>query len=184
MNQRVAHRYAQALLDLAKDRDVVAKVLDDQKELAVSWHEVKEFRAALNNPIIRPNVKVDLLHKLFESKLTPETMRFLDLLIRKGRGGMLGLVAEEFIRMIETERNILHAEITSAIELSSSEKKELQAKLENMSGKSLIVKFVIDLEVRGGFIARMGDTFIDASLRHQLEVLREQFKKGGAPILN
>jgi F0F1-type ATP synthase delta subunit len=53
-----------------------------------------------------------------------------------------------------------------------------------MTGKQVRSEFTLDPKLRGGFVARMGDEMVDASLKHQLELLRQQFSQSGSPVLN
>ena len=110
-------------------------------------------------------------------------MKTIALLIKKGRSEYLLGTAEEFLRMLDAKNGVLSAEVESAVSLTPDEEKQIVATLEAMTGKKLRPQFTTDPKLRGGFIARMGDDMIDASLRHQLDLLREQFAQG-APILN
>jgi F-type H+-transporting ATPase subunit delta len=47
-----------------------------------------------------------------------------------------------------------------------------------MLDKKVRLKFRTDNEMVGGFIAKVGDTLYDASIKHQLELLRKQFLTG------
>ena len=86
--------------------------------------------------------------------------------------------------MLDVKHNILHARIRSAVGLTEVERQQLIAKLERMTGKHVRAEFNADAALRGGFVARVGDDMIDASLKRQLERLREQFAQGGSPALN
>jgi F0F1-type ATP synthase delta subunit len=41
----------------------------------------------------------------------------------------------------------------------------------------------VDKAIKGGLVVRIGDTVLDASVRRQLEILRERFLSGG-PLTN
>ncbi|MDP4237445.1 MAG: F0F1 ATP synthase subunit delta, partial [Bacteroidota bacterium] len=66
----------------------------------------------------------------------------------------------------------------SARTLEEGAKPEIVQKLEKLSSKSVRASYEVDPTLRGGFVAKVGDTLIDASLQHQLENLREEFKRG------
>jgi len=54
----------------------------------------------------------------------------------------------------------------------------LQSRLEKILNKKVRLNFKIDLDLVGGFIAKVGDTLYDASIKHQLELLKKQFLTG------
>ncbi|HEX5316535.1 MAG TPA: ATP synthase F1 subunit delta [Candidatus Kapabacteria bacterium] len=184
MNRRVAARYAQALMDLGEGMKVLDKLAEDLRDIEQTAQASRELKVFLLSPVATPDQKLRILNELFGKRSSELTMKFIALLVRKGRSEYLLATAEEFLRMLDAKRNILHARIESATQLTDAEQMQLMAKLERMTGKRIRADFTLDPSLRGGFIARMGDEMIDASLKHQLAVLREQFMQGGAPILN
>lgn len=184
LNRRVAMRYATALMDLANERGILDGIAEDMHSIETTIHSSRELKLVLLSPIVRPDRKLGLLHEIFGKRFQQVTLAFVDLLVRKGRAEYLLATAEEFLTMLDMQRNVLRATITSAVNLNVDEQKQIQAKLESITGKTIRAEFNIDPALRGGFVARMGDRMIDASLKHQLEVLREEFRRGGTPVLN
>ena len=184
MNRRVAARYAQALMDLAEERKVLDTVAEDLRDIEETIISARGLKVALISPIITPDQKLKVLTEIFSKRVSELTMKFIALLVRKGRADYLLGTATEFLRMLDNKRNILHARIQSAVTLTEEEKKQLLANFERIRGKRIRAEWAIDPTLRGGFLARIGDELIDASLKHQLELLRVQFAQGGAPILN
>ncbi|MGE5846338.1 MAG: F0F1 ATP synthase subunit delta, partial [Ignavibacteria bacterium] len=58
-------------------------------------------------------------------------------------------------------------------------KKRLKEKLESLLNKKVGFSFETDKSLVGGFIAQVNDTVYDASLKHQLDLLRTQLLEGG-----
>ena len=184
MDLRAAHRYAQALMDLGEERKTLDQIALDMASIEETLHNSKPLRAMLASPVVRLEQQIDVLTRVFDKQVGREVMSFITLLVKKGRAGLLAGTAEEFRKMLDVRRNITSATITSATPLSEDQSMIIQAKLENMTGKRIRPTFNVDPALRGGFTARIDDMLIDASLRHQLEILHEQFKSGGAAILN
>jgi len=184
MNRRVAARYATALMDLGEELKQLDKIAEDLRDIATTMHNSRELRVALMSPVVNQDRKGKIVMELFGKRFSAVTMKFMELLIQKGRAEFLLGTAEEFLRMLDEKRNILHAQVHSAVTLTEAEQMQIQAMLERMTSKRIKSEFLTDADLRGGFTARIGDQMIDASLRHQLETLREQFKTGGAPVLN
>jgi F-type H+-transporting ATPase subunit delta len=184
MHSRVANRYALALIGLAEEYKILETVADDMHAINDTLHGSRELRVVLSSPIVAQEKKKKVLHELFGKQLSKLTLSFIDLLVHKGRAEYLSATADQFLAMLDDRRGIVSAKIKSAKELSEEQQMQVQAKLERMTGKRLRPIFTVDPELRGGFVARIGDELVDASLAHQLEALREQFKHGGSPILN
>lgn len=184
MNRRIAARYALALMELAEERQLVDKLAEDLRDVEATIHSSRELKIFLSSPIATPDQKLKILSELFGKRSLEITMRFMSLLVRKGRAEYLHSTVEEFLSMLDVKRNILRANIESASKMTEEEQMQLMAKLERMTGKRIRAEFNINPALRGGFVARVGDEMVDASLKHQLELLREQFLQGGAPILN
>ncbi len=184
MNRRIAARYARALMELAEEQKLIDKLADDLHDVETTIRDSRELKIFLASPVATPDQKLRILREIFGKRSLEITMRFMSLLVTKGRAEYVLATAEEFLRMLDARRNILRADIQSASKLTEEEKMLLMAKLERMTGKRIRAEFGIDPALRGGFVARMGDEMVDASLKHQLEMLREQFLQDGAPILN
>ncbi|HET6511146.1 MAG TPA: ATP synthase F1 subunit delta [Candidatus Kapabacteria bacterium] len=183
MEQRVALRYAQALMDLANERDLVEQFSTDITTIDDVLESSKELRAMLHSPVIRPHLKHEVLQQIFAKHISKELLNFLELLVKKGRGELLRPTVVEFRKLVDTKQNVLRAKVTSAVELSEDQRKAIQSRLASLTGQTVVPSYFLDPSLKGGFIARIGDTQIDASLKHQLEVLREQFRSGSA-LLN
>ncbi|MFI5202513.1 MAG: ATP synthase F1 subunit delta [Candidatus Kapaibacterium sp.] len=184
MNRRVAARYAHALMDLGEGMNVLDKLAEDLRDIEETIHGSRELTVFLMSPVATPDQKLRILSEIFGKRSSELTMKFITLLVRKARSEYLYATAEEFLRLLDAKRNILRARVESATKLTETEQMQLMAKLERMTGKHIRADFTLDPSLRGGFVARMGDEMVDASLKHQLELLREQFLQGGAPILN
>lgn len=184
MNRRVAARYALALMELGEELNILDQVAQDLRDIEETVRGSRELTLVLMSPVINPEQKLKLLTEIFGKRCSEMTMKFITLLIRKDRSEYVLGAAEEFLRMLDVKNQIVHAHVRSAVGLTETERQQLIAKLERMTGKHVRADFNTDPTLRGGFVARVGDDMIDASLKHQLERLREQFAQGGSPVLN
>ena len=176
MDQRIALRYAQALMDIGKEKNSVNEIAGDMKVVFDALHDVHELKAMLHTPVIRPDIKRKVIHEVFQKHVSKDVMIFMDLLLRKGRGDVLDMTATEFLRLLDVDTNTVSATVTSARALDESAKQQIVSKLEKLTTKKVRASYAVDAALRGGFVAKVGDTLIDASLQHQLENLREEFK--------
>jgi F-type H+-transporting ATPase subunit delta len=178
MDQRIALRYAQALMDVGNEKNSVAEFARDMHTVDEALHDVHELRSLMHSPVIRPDVKRKVLHGVFGPHVSKDVMLFIDLIVKKGRADVLDLTTQEFLRLLDEATGTVPALITSARTLEDTARQQIVAKLEKISEKKVRASYAIDKSLRGGFVAKVGDTLIDASLQHQLENLREEFKAG------
>jgi F-type H+-transporting ATPase subunit delta len=90
----------------------------------------------------------------------------------------LPAVAAHFDRLLDQSRGIVAATVTSAAPLSPDEAKAVGSRVEAMTGKQVRLTAAVDPELIGGLVVRVGDQWIDASVRGRLERLREQLVAG------
>lgn len=184
MESRISQRYAIALMDIGTEQKLVDTFAKDMAFLHQTLHDSTQLRSMLHSPVIRPDIKRKVLTELFGSRISKDSMMFIDLLVTKGRASLLAGVAEEFQKLLDLDTNTVNADITSATELDAKDKDALVAKLHAMVKLTIRPHFHVDPSIRGGFVAKVGDTLIDASLQHQLENLREEWKHAASASVN
>jgi len=182
-NVRVARRYARALIAVAEEREELDRTAADLEIIGTLVRGSRELRLFLARPIVSEGKKRTVLVELFGRSLAPLTMKFLVLLLAHQREMELLAVIEQFGEIRDEKLGIVNVDVISAIDLSAPQEVELTRKLEQQTRKKVRIRFTMDKAVRGGILVRIGDTVLDASLRHQLDLLRERFTEG-APLTN
>jgi F-type H+-transporting ATPase subunit delta len=177
---RVARRYAQALMSAAEERKILDATAADLAKIDAVIQGSRDFRLFLASPVISIPRKKSVLQDLFGATVKPETIAFLHLLVVKQREGQLAEIIGQFNALHDAQRGIANVDVTTAVELTAQQHKTLQQQLERWTGKTVRMRLAVDASIRGGLVARVGDTVLDASLSHQLERLRERFARGAA----
>jgi AcrR family transcriptional regulator len=90
------------------------------------------------------------------------------------KDALLEAIVDRFVELAVAERDREVAEVRSAVPLTDADVERLREALSRATKKNVEVKVVIDPEVLGGIVTRMGDLVIDGSVRHRLDQLREQ----------
>ncbi len=175
---RVARRYAQALLEMAEQEKVLERVLKDAALLQNTIEGSRDLRSFLKSPVIKGETKITVVKSLFEKQVAPLTMNFLFLLVNKKREDVLPEIIAELLRLSDERQGIVTLELKAATDLSADHQSAIARRFEKIVGKSVRVQFSVDGSLRGGVVARLGDTVYDGSVRRQLEKLREQFASG------
>jgi F-type H+-transporting ATPase subunit delta len=87
---------------------------------------------------------------------------------------MAGQISEEYDRLLNEHYGIKTAEVTTAVQLDSTEAEKLEKQLESLVGKKVTMKLKVNPAILGGFIARIDDSMIDGSIRNRLETLKKR----------
>ena len=103
---------------------------------------------------------------------------FVAVLIDHKRIGQIGEIAEQFKRQINDRMGIADAKVSSARELTASEKKLLEQRLAAVTGKTVRATYSEDARLLGGAVVRIGSTIYDGSVRGQLERLKGDLVSG------
>jgi F-type H+-transporting ATPase subunit delta len=165
--------YARALFDAAQEEGRLEAVRDQLAQVADAEAEVPELRGLLRNPQLDPRARAAALEDLLGGG--DELLRnFLLLLVDKGRSARLEEIAAEFERLIAEHEGIVHAELTTAVELSDNEARTLLEQIEQASGRKVEATRSVDPELIGGIVLQVGSHRLDASVRGRLERLRRE----------
>jgi F-type H+-transporting ATPase subunit delta len=175
---RVARRYAEAAYGLAEEQQLGNRFAEDLALLQETMRSSREFVAFLRSPVISKDRKRSTLSELFKSRLSGFTFGFLNLLVDKGREDVLHDIVLEFFRLRDERQGLVVLDVRSATEMDENQQKTMVKRFEAVTGKKMRAAFRVDRELKGGFVARVGDTVYDGSLLRQLELLRERFAEG------
>ena len=122
-----------------------------------------------------------LAHDLYElagDKSFLVEARFLLELAEKHREGALPAILREYVELAqEDKRNLLMADVTTAMPLTPGQEQALAEKLAAMTGRTIKIRQHVDSEILGGIVVRVGDKLLDGSLSHQLSVLQADLLK-------
>lgn len=171
---RAAIRYAKAVLDLAKDQKSDSAVNDDMKSIANAFEVSKELNDMLNSPVVPTETKKSALLAVFKG-LNKLSVNLFDTLIANKRINILGDVADQYNKLFDEEHGIQIAKVTTAVPLTDELKKLVLIKAKELTGKDSEIINVIDENIVGGFILRVGDLQYDASIANKLSKLKREF---------
>ena len=179
---KISRRYATSLLESAIEKKNLEVISRDADLIASAMKVSPQLGRVLASPIVKPNVKLTIIDEIFKSKVSPEMIKFIHFLIEKNRENLLKDIISLFLELKDEKLGIVNVGVRSTVPFSEKQIEELKNKLESYLNKKIRFDFQTDEKMLGGFIAKVGDTVFDASLTHQLELLKKQFLKGGASL--
>jgi len=170
----IARPYAKALLDFVvegKNEDAVA---GDMELVLNTCKESRELIALFKSPVIRESRKIKIVDAIFGSKISEISLRFLRIIIQKGRDAFIPEIAAQFISEYKKLKGILSSEIISAVAVDQKSRKEIISLLASYTGKEIELTEKTDPDLIGGFVLNFEDKRVDASVRSELEKLRNE----------
>ena len=87
-------------------------------------------------------------------------------------------IFEDFINLRKEKEGIVDVLVKTSIQLNDDEKLKMKQKIDSYTKLKSDLTFEIDNSIIGGFVAKINDTILDASIKRQLERLKEKFKQG------
>ena len=166
-------QYANALADIALAQGAAAPALKQLADFGALYAESEELRNVLASPGVPREAKHGVIEKLAARMGASKIIRnFLFVVIDHRRSALLPKIIETFEDVVRKRQGIAEAEISSAVELTAAQKKEMAQKIADMTGKRVETKYAVEPGLLGGAVVRIGDTIYDGSLRSRLNELR------------
>ena len=179
----ISSRYARALLQLAEEKHELERVHEDMSTVDQTLRDSKELRAMLKSPVVKDDQKHDILDGIFQEHLSKDSLQFLHFILDKKRENYIYDISQRFIELYDHKRGIVKADVKSSADLNDQQKDILSKKLAEYTGKKVQSRYRTDDSILGGFIVRIGDTVLDASVNRQLQLLKERLLQDNS-VLN
>jgi F-type H+-transporting ATPase subunit delta len=166
-----ARAFADAVFDLRLDP---AKTLQEAQSVAELVASSKELREVWETPSIASAQKRAVLDAIVgRIGISRSVRNFVAVLIDHRRINFLGPIVKQFEQEINLRLGFVEAEITSAHELSPSDRGTLEARVEKLTGKKVRARYSSDASVLGGAVVKVGSTIYDGSVRGQLDRIQQ-----------
>ena len=174
---RAAPRYAKSLLDLALEQGVLERAFKDMTLIGKTCQSSEDIVLMLKSPIIKGDKKLAILNEVFGNELSSISKTFIEIIIRKKREFYLADIAQEFINQYKQHKKILTAVITSANGLDDTLRKKVLEIVKNSVKSEVELVEKVNKDLIGGFVLKVGDNQIDASILRQIKNLRRSFSE-------
>lgn len=166
-------QYANALADIALDQGVAEPVTKQLRDFSAIYGSSAELRNFLSSPAVTREAKHRVIEKLLGRMGASKILRnFLFVVVDNRRTQVLPGIIAAFQEVMRQRQGIVEAQISSASELTSAQKAQVESTLERLTGKRVETKFSLDPNLLGGAVVCVGDTVYDGSLRTRLNELR------------
>ena len=166
-----ARRYAEALYQIALSENAVPAFGASLDGLRRAF--TPEVLRSLRNPGVPLRARRAALDAATAAE--PKAIRsLLGLLLERERIALFPQVADAYAELVERRAGIVKGRVTTATQLSATDREDLVRRLERSSGKKIRATFAVDESLIGGAMIQVGDRLIDSSLKAQLDELRRE----------
>ena len=176
----VAQRYAQALFELARDEREDEYVEAELEALSAALRAAPATERFLGNPALKRAQKRQVIERLFagkKPKIEELLVKFLLLLFDKHRFYLVHDVAASYRKIADESQGQGVVEIRSASIMGEGQRNAIVSRIEKMTGKKMAVRSEVDERLLGGVIVKVGNRFIDDSVRTKIGNFKKELTK-------
>jgi F-type H+-transporting ATPase subunit delta len=170
----LAISYARSLLELAEERQQLQQIEVELKGLGEVIEASPTFRSFLRDPAIGETERADLLKRVFGGKISPLLMDFLSVVNLHSRLGSIEEIAQAYDDLLDERLGKIEVDVTVAQKLSPEDLEEVRRRVGAALKKDAVIHQYVDESIIGGMILRVQDQLIDASVRSQLQAIRQR----------
>jgi len=177
MAKLVSKTYGEALYEVAMEsgEDKAIALMEEINGLMKVLEENPDFDRLMKHPGIAKQEKLQVVENVFKGRVSSELEGFLNIVVTKERYGELPAIFAYYIDRVKEQQKIGVAYVTSAVELSQTQKEAVTARLlETTDFSKIEPKFQVDSTIIGGMIIRINDRVVDSSIRTKLDELTKQ----------
>lgn len=178
--EEVAAVYARALFEVASERGVLDTVRQQLAQFTDALSGDRQLDTFFVSPYLSTAQKRDGLHRMVEG--ADETfMTFLETLVERQRMPEIFHVRTRYEELWESEMRLLPVEVTSAVALDEATVRSIGERIGSGTGNTIQLTTVIDPDILGGVVLRVGNVVLDASIRNRLNQLRKEVARARLP---
>jgi ATP synthase F1 delta subunit len=177
--EQVAEVYARALFEVASERDLLAVIREELVQFVDVLSSNHNLQTFFFSPYLSTEEKKDGLARMIEGA-EATFMSFLETLIERHRMPEVFHIRTRFGELWDAEMKLLPVEVTSAVELDEAVVRDIGERIGAQTGDKIELTSVVDPDILGGIVLRVGDFILDASIRNRLSQLRKQVGRAGS----
>jgi len=175
-DSKISVRYAKAIFKLALENNILPRIKQDM-EILYETCEIPIFNEFLHSPIIQISEKQKILQSLFKEKVHKYTLSFLNILATNRRETFLQIISLNYFTFYREILGIKEIVLTSSTALTADTKAKIISTLKQLFKSEIELKEKVNKEIIGGFIIKIDDQQIDASVKTKLSTLKKDLVK-------
>ena len=174
IERQVSKRYARAFFKAAKNKGIIDQISEELGNLRAIIASDDSLINFLDAPQINDADKSRLVDDIFKNNFSQLIYSLVLLAVEKRRSRYLVAIIDEFIKIVEEEKGIIRAKVTTAVPLDLDLRDSIVSRLETMTSKKVVIFAMVDRNIIGGVIINMGNQVIDDSVRFKLNTIKNK----------
>ena len=169
----IARPYAMAAFSFAEEANDVAAwstMLDALANAVVH----PDLMPLIKHPRVSDELLHELLCEIISGQLNDKRTNFISALLDAERLELAPEIAELFERRKAAAEGVADVQVETAFEISQLEQDRIAAAVRTRIGKECEVTTVVNPDLIGGVVIKVGDSVIDISLRGRLRALEQR----------
>jgi F-type H+-transporting ATPase subunit delta len=171
--EEISRVYADALFEVASESGKLDEVHEQLGQLVDAMNEHRDLQLFFFSPYFTSEEKRGGISKAITGA-EPALVNFLELLADKHRMPAIFTIRRIFDELWADARKRLEVTVTSAVELDDALLGQIRGEIEERTGREIDLEAVVDDDVLGGLVLRVGNMIFDASVRSKLERVRRE----------
>lgn len=178
-NQVLIKRYAQGLINSAKDEKEFESLLRQIREFDDLLSTQKNLQDALTSPFLPAAKKKEIAAQvLAETSLGEKAKRFLLILVDNNRLSLIQDIIDQSPEIWNDAHGIATFVVSSVVPLDEAQKKRLEERLTRLEKRNVFLSYRIDPSLIGGLFIRKKNIVYDVSIQGDLERLKQKISEG------
>ncbi|MGH7844481.1 MAG: ATP synthase F1 subunit delta [Candidatus Binatia bacterium] len=174
----LSRRYAKATFQLAQESRSEEKTAQEMKNFSRVLG-TSPLGSVLSNPAYDLTKRKNILDQVAKSlQLSPLVTRLLLLLLERRRLDYVPAIAAQYDKLLNDAKGRAEARVVSATALEADALERLRLRLQEVSGKEVMLQSDMDPALIGGLVIDFEGKTFDGSIRTHLEALKERIERG------
>jgi len=173
-DSKIGVRYAKAFFEVGQEKYQLNALRDDIETIARACNH-KEILLLLESPVVKSSKKQQLFAEIFKGKIEDVSLNFLLMIIENKRENYIPAICRNFIELYRKYKGIKAAKVTTASIISNDLKKKISKMISDVFKSEVELTTEENANLIGGFILRVGDQQIDASVSTKLSKIKREF---------
>ena len=174
----IARNYAEALLALARKANDTAGWGNMIADVADALERDGRLRQFLESPRVDAAQKNAILTKAFQDRMPRLFVRYLQALVTNRRQMLIPEISSAYRDLLDEAEGRVHARVTLAQQPTDADVATIAQQLGRVLGKTVVPHVVVNPQILGGIVVRVGDRVMDGSVRRRLQTLRYRLVGG------
>ncbi len=175
MNEsKISVRYAKALLQSALDKDLLDAVYQDMIQLYQICRKVSDFDLFLQNPVVPQSKKKEMIRTVFDGRVSDLTLSFLNMIVDNKRELYIQDITRRFLDDFKQHKGITTVVLTTAVPVDQHIKEQVSQIIKETYKTTVELEEKQSKQLIGGFVIKIDDKMMDASVAKQLRDMRKQ----------